>query len=386
MKLTPIKEFLKLESAGGILLVVSAVLALIFENSALQSAYHWLLHTEVGLGGALSKPLHWWINDGLMVIFFLLVGLEIKRELLIGELSSRAQAMLPAVAALGGMLVPALFYLILNVENPETVRGWAIPAATDIAFSLGVLSLLGSRVPLSLKVFLTALAVIDDLGAVVIIALFYSENISLLFLGLSAAIMIVLISLGRLGVQRLTPYMLLGVLLWLCILQSGVHATVAGVCLALTIPLSPNDSDRSPLTRLEHMIHPWVAFGIMPIFAFANAGLSFEGLTLSALLDPLPLGIVLGLFLGKQLGIFAFSGLLIRFGIVPLPSGATWLQLYGVAALAGIGFTMSLFIGGLAFSSEQLLVETRLGVFVGSLLSALLGFFVLRISGSTVRE
>lgn len=379
MKLPSIANFLKLESAGGIVLMGATALALILENSPLKSAYHLAIDSSWTFAGLTIPSLHWWINDALMVIFFLLVGLEIKRELKRGELSTVQQALLPAVGAIGGMAVPALIYILCNYENPEALRGWAIPAATDIAFSLGVLSLLGSRVPLSLKVFLTALAVIDDLGAILIIAFAYTEQLALPYLFGSVGLLFVLLLCNLRGVRRLSPYLILGVLLWWCVLRSGVHATLAGVCLALLIPLD-GESDRSPLERLEHAIHPWVAFGIMPLFALANAGLSFEGIALANLLDGVPIGIALGLFVGKQLGIAGAAFITIKLGLARLPSGSNWAQFYAVCMFAGIGFTMSLFIGTLAFESAFLLAETRLGVFVGSLAAAICGaiLFLLR--------
>ncbi|GGE51199.1 Na(+)/H(+) antiporter NhaA 1 [Agaricicola taiwanensis] len=369
-----IRRFIASEATGGIVLMVVAVLALLVANSPLSDAYFAGLHVYVG---GLSV-LHW-INDGLMAVFFLMVGLEIKREALTGQLATWPQRVLPGLAALGGMVAPALAYLIFNAGSPETLRGWAIPAATDIAFALGVLSLLGSRVPLSLKIFLTALAVIDDLGAVVIIALFYTANLNVLALGGAIAVTAVLILMNRRGFHNLAPYLLLGLVLWFLVLMSGIHATLAGVVLALTIPLAvdPRLGDSS-LIRLEHAIHPWVAFLIVPIFGFANAGVSFAGFTPSVLLQPVPLGIAAGLFLGKQVGIFTVAVLSIRLGLARLPEGASWRQVYGVALLCGIGFTMSLFIGLLAFpASPGLQDEVKIGVMMGSLLSGVVGALVL---------
>lgn len=372
-----LQAFLRLESAGGILLVLTMLVALAMVNSPLAGVYQQIIDTRVVMGvGALviDKPLLLWINDGLMAVFFLLVALEIKREALDGELSTRQQIMLPAFAAIGGMAVPALIYAGFAWGDPQAIRGWAIPSATDIAFSLGVLSLLGSRVPLSLRVFLTALAIIDDLGAILIIAFFYSGDINTMALGGAAAALAVLVLFNRYGVSRLTPYMLVGAVLWVCLLKSGVHATIAGVLLGLTIPLR---HAQAPLRRLEHWLHPWVAFAILPIFAFANSGLSFEGMTLSAFADPIFLGIAAGLFVGKQVGVFGLSWLAIRMKLGAMPEGANWRQLYGVAVLTGIGFTMSLFIGGLAFPDGNAMVETKLGVIAGSVASAALGWLLL---------
>lgn len=364
-------RFLALESAGGILLVLMMVVALAVVNSPLQPFYDMVLHFHFGpsaLGLDLSV-LHW-VNDGLMAVFFLLVALEIKREMLEGELSSRAQIVLPAVAAVGGMVVPALIYLAFNGGDAVAWRGWAIPSATDIAFSLGVLSVLGRRVPMSLRMFLTALAIIDDLGAILIIAFFYSGSLSLLYLAIGAAAVVGLVALNRFGVLKLTPYLLLGVVLWVCVLHSGIHATIAGVILGLTIPLPI-------LNRLEHALHPWVAFLILPVFALANSGLSLAGITLDSLADPVFLGVALGLFVGKQLGVFGFSWALIKMGAGVLPHGADWRSFYGVSVLTGIGFTMSLFIGGLAFPGGEAEAGTRFGVLAGSLVSALAGYLLL---------
>lgn len=378
--LSALRDFLHGEAAGGIVLMVVAALALVVANSPAAPFYFGVLKSYV-LG---LSVLHW-INDALMAVFFLLVGLEIKREMLDGQLSSWARRALPGFAALGGMIAPALIYVGFNLGSPATLRGWAIPAATDIAFALGVLSLLGSRVPASLKIFLTALAILDDLGAVIIIAIFYTAELSGLYLGLAAATLVLLVALNRLGVVRLAPYLLLGAALWYFTLKSGVHATLAGVALALTIPLTPSpakpDSAASPLHRLEHGLHPWVAFLIIPIFGFANAGVSFAGLGLSTLGQAVPLGIMLGLFLGKQIGVFGFGWLAIRAGLADLPARASWAQFYGIALLCGIGFTMSLFIGLLAFpDSEALQDQTKIGVLAGSLLSGIGGWLLLRLA------
>jgi NhaA family Na+:H+ antiporter len=378
--LSALRDFLHSEAAGGIVLMVVAALALVVANSPAAPVYFGVLKSYV-LG---LSVLHW-INDALMAVFFLLVGLEIKREMLDGQLSSWARRALPGFAALGGMVAPALVYVGFNLGSPETLRGWAIPAATDIAFALGVLSLLGSRVPASLKIFLTALAILDDLGAVIIIAIFYTADLSGLHLGLAAATLVALVALNRLGVVRLAPYLLLGAALWYFTLKSGVHATLAGVALALTIPLTPSpakpDSTVSPLHRLEHALHPYVAFLIIPIFGFANAGVSFAGLGLSTLSQAVPLGIMLGLFLGKQIGVFGFGWLAIRAGLADLPARASWAQFYGIALLCGIGFTMSLFIGLLAFPDSAVLQDqTKIGVLAGSLLSGICGWLLLRLA------
>jgi NhaA family Na+:H+ antiporter len=382
--LSAIREFLKLESASGILLVLAGLVAMIAANSPLSGWYDALLQipAKVQLGAfKLDKPLLIWINDLLMAVFFLLVGLEIKREVVMGELSDRAKVALPAIAAAGGMIVPAAIYAFLNWNDPVGLRGWAIPSATDIAFALGVLSLFGERVPVGLKVFLMTLAVLDDLGAIVIIALFYTGNLSVLSLGLAAVALAVLFALNRFGVMRLGAYLLVGAFLWVFVLKSGVHATLAGVVTALFIPArDPADPAHPPLRMLEHALHPWVAFGILPIFAFANAGVSLAGLSLRDLLQPIPLGIVLGLFVGKQLGVFTFAWLAVKLGIARLPDGVAFRHVYGAAILCGIGFTMSLFIGMLAFDPAaigQAIVIDRLGILTASLLSALAGYAVL---------
>jgi len=368
-------SFLASESAGGIVLMGAALAAIIVANSPMASLYFAALHS---VWGGLSIEL--WINDGLMAIFFLMVGLEIKREVLAGGLASWGQRALPGFAAAGGMLIPALIYVGANWGNAETLSGWAIPAATDIAFALGVLSLLGKRVPASLKVFLAALAILDDLGAVTIIALFYSTGLNLPMLGASFATLAVLIVMNRMGVQRLLPYLLLGLLLWFFVLQSGVHATLAGVALALCIPLGTRQEEaRSPLLFLEEKMHYWVAFAVVPVFGFANAGVSLSGITLGNLVDPVPLGVALGLFVGKQIGVFVAAALAIRSGLATLPEGSNWTQMYGVALLCGIGFTMSLFIGNLAFpGAAHLIDEVKVGVLMGSILSAVVGVLLLR--------
>jgi len=373
--LAMLASFLASESAGGIVLMGAALAAIIVANSPVAPFYFATLHS---IWGGLSVEL--WINDGLMAIFFLMVGLEIKREVLAGGLATWGQRALPGFAAAGGMLVPALIYVGINLGNAETLSGWAIPAATDIAFALGVLSLLGKRVPTSLKVFLAALAILDDLGAVTIIAVFYSSGLNLPMLGASFATLAVLVVMNRMGVQRLLPYLLLGLLLWFFVLQSGVHATLAGVALALCIPLGTRQEEaRSPLLFLEEKMHYWVAFAVVPVFGFANAGVSLAGISPGNLVDPVPLGVALGLLVGKQVGVFLAAVLAIRSGLATLPEGSNWVQLYGVALLCGIGFTMSLFIGNLAFpGAPHLIDEVKIGVLMGSILSALAGVMLLR--------
>ena len=375
---------LRHEAAGGVLLMAAAATALVMDNSPLAWLYDGLLATPVVIQiGALviDKPLLLWINDGLMAVFFFLVGLEIKRELIEGRLSTWQQASLPAVAALGGMLIPAAIYIAINAGDPTTLNGWAIPAATDIAFALGVLALLGNRVPPALKVFLLALAILDDLGAILIIALFYTAELSVISLAIGAAGALVLLAMNLSGVTRIAPYVLVGVIMWVCVLKSGVHATLAGVIVALTIPLRVRDAEgRSPLRHLEGTLHPWVALGVMPIFAFGNAGVALTDFAFEDLFAPIPLGIALGLFLGKQIGVLGFAWLGTRLGLCRLPTGIAWLQVYGVALLSGVGFTMSLFIGTLAFSDPEHASAVRLGVLSGSTLSAVFGYVVLRLA------
>jgi Na+:H+ antiporter, NhaA family len=379
-----ISDFLKLEAAGGLLLMAAAVLALIFSNSPLRHAYDDLLKIPVELrfgSFVIAKPLLLWINDGLMAIFFLLVGLEVKREVIEGELSTPAQVVLPVAAGVGGMVVPALIYVLINRGNGMVLNGWAIPTATDIAFALGILSLLGDRVPLSLKIFLTAVAIADDLGAIVIIALFYTADLSLPMLFLAAVAVAVLTALNWQKITRIAPYIIVGVILWIFVLKSGVHATLAGVAIAFAVPLKTTDAQgHAPLHQLEHSLHPWVAFGVLPIFAFANAGVSFAGITPSALAEPLPLGIAAGLFVGKLVGVCGACAALVPFGLAKLPEGATWRQIVGVAALCGVGFTMSLFIGSLAFEGPEYYTPLRLGVIAGSTLSGLTGYLLLRFA------
>ncbi len=381
---SPFKWFFKLEAASGLVLLISAILALIISNSDLSSLYFETLNKYLFIGinnfGLRLSVLHW-INDALMAIFFFFVTLEIKREFLQGELSNIKQALLPIIAAVGGMVVPALFYVVINFGDPETINGWAIPSATDIAFSLGVLSLLGKRVPLSLKVFLTALAIIDDLGAILIIALFYSGDLNVMYLSLMLVAFIILLVINKFDIKIFFPYLLIGLLLWDFTHNSGIHATIAGVLLAMTIPHRKKEKDFSLLIKIEHAISPYVAFGIMPLFAFANAGVSLEGLSLSSLLDKVPLGIVLGLFVGKQLGVFVFSYVSIKLKIAQMPGNSSWYNFYGVGILTGIGFTMSLFVGNLAFvENAQYMDGVKIGVLTGSLLSTLAGYFLILLT------
>jgi NhaA family Na+:H+ antiporter len=379
-RISLMRRFFDSEASGGIILMGVTVIALVIANSPLADAYFAVLKTYV-LG---LSVLHW-INDALMAVFFLLVGLEIKREMLDGQLSTWPRRILPGIAALGGMVVPALIYLAITWNEPQLHHGWAIPTATDIAFALGVLAVLGSRVPTSLKIFLTALAILDDLGAIIIIALFYTSDLSLVMLGAAALCLVVLIAFNRFNVTALLPYLAVGAVLWFFVLKSGIHATLAGVALALTIPLHANPkktrAEDAPLHRLEHALHGWVAYAIIPIFGLANAGVSLSGLSLDTIVSPLPLGIAMGLFIGKQIGVYAFSYAAIHLGFADVPAGATRAQCYGVALLCGIGFTMSLFIGALAFPDQPELGDaTKIGVLMGSLLSALAGYLVLSIA------
>ena len=380
----PFIWFFKLEAASGLVLLFAAIIALIISNSSLSELYFSTLNEYLFIGinnfGLKLSVLHW-INDALMAIFFFFVTLEIKREFLQGELSNIKQALLPIIAAVGGMLVPALFYVFINFGDSETMTGWAIPSATDIAFSLGVLSLLGKRVPLSLKVFLTALAIIDDLGAIVIIAIFYSGDLSIKYLSLMLLAFLILLIINKFDVKKFLPYLVIGIFLWDFTHNSGIHATIAGVLLAMTIPHRKKEKDFSLLIKIEHAISPYVAFGIMPLFAFANAGVSLEGLSFGSLLDKVPLGIVLGLFLGKQLGVFVFSYISIKTKIAQMPSNSNWFNFYGVGVLTGIGFTMSLFVGNLAFvDSMQYMDGVKIGVLTGSLLSTLFGYFLILLT------
>lgn len=380
--LSMLKKFLHYEAAGGIVLLIFAALAMVVANSPLAPLYHHVLH-EVKLtiligNFGLDKDIIHWINDGLMAIFFFLVGLEIKREMLEGNLSSVKQAMLPAVAAAGGMAAPGLVFFYLNQGNADAIAGWAIPTATDIAFAVGILSLLGKRVPLSIKVFLLALAIFDDLGAIIVIALFYTSDLNPSILLWAAGFVAALIGMNRMKINSGTAYLIVGIALWFCVLKSGVHATLAGVITALAIPLQLPNERRSLLRQLEHDLHPIVAFIIVPVFAFANAGVSLEGLTMDVAWEPVTLGVVLGLFVGKQIGIVGSTWLAVKSGLAKLPHGATWLQVWGMSMLAGIGFTMSLFITSLAYRAQPLLqTEAKLGILMGSALSAILGMMVM---------
>jgi NhaA family Na+:H+ antiporter len=372
-----IRDFFKMESAGGIILVIAAAIAMFVANSPLNEIYQGVLHSYV-LGMSVSH----WINDGLMAVFFLLIGLEVKRELLEGALKSKETAIFPAIAAVGGMLAPALIYVLFNSGNPEALQGWAIPAATDIAFALGIMALLGNRVPVSLKVFLLALAIIDDLGVVVIIALFYSGDLSTLALTVGFIATGVLFMLNNKHVTKLSVYLIVGAILWFAVLKSGVHATLAGVVIGFAIPLKGNKGEYSPLKHLEHALHPYVAFAILPVFAFANAGISLEGISISSLTGMLPLGIAMGLLIGKPLGIFAFSWGAVKLGIAKLPEGVNFMNIFAVSVLCGIGFTMSIFISSLAFGPTNAEFDTfaRLGILMGSTTAAILGYFMLRMS------
>ncbi len=372
-----IRDFFKLESAGGILLVIAAAIAMTIANTSLNDAYQGFLHTYV-FGMSVSH----WINDGLMAVFFLLIGLEVKRELLEGALKSKETAIFPAIAAVGGMVAPALVYLMFNYGDAQAVQGWAIPAATDIAFALGIMALLGKRVPVSLKVFLLALAIIDDLGVVVIIALFYTGDLSTTALAVGFAMTAALFMLNAKKVTKLTPYIIVGAILWFAVLKSGVHATLAGVVIGFAIPLKGNKGEHSPLKHMEHALHPYVAFGILPLFAFANAGISLEGVSMDGLTSMLPLGIALGLLVGKPLGIYSFSWLAVKSGVAKLPEGITFRHIFAVSVLCGIGFTMSIFISSLAFGQVNAEFDTyaRLGILMGSTTAALLGYFLLHIS------
>ena len=377
----PFKWFFKLEASSGLVLLIAAIIALLISNSYLSELYFNTLEKYLFIGVneyGLKLSIHHWINDALMAIFFFFVTLEIKREFIQGELSNFKQALLPIIGAIGGMLIPALFYVWINWGNSETINGWAIPSATDIAFSLGILSLLGSRVPISLKVFLTALAIIDDLGAILIIAFFYSGDLSIPYLSLILLSYIFLLILNRFSIKKFIPYLIIGLFMWFFTFKSGIHATIAGVLLASAIPHRKKDKDFSLLVKIEHGISPYVAYMIMPLFAFANAGVNLEGLTLSSLMNPVPLGIVCGLFFGKQIGVLLFSYISIKLKIAEPPSGSNWLCLYGVSILTGIGFTMSLFVGNLAFVENiQYIDGVKIGVLTGSLLSTIFGYLIL---------
>ncbi len=369
-----IRDFFKMESAGGVLLVIAAAIAMVIANSPLNELYQGTLHTYI-FGMSLSH----WINDGLMAIFFLLIGLEVKRELLDGALKSKETAIFPAIAALGGMLAPALVYVAFNIGDPQAIQGWAIPAATDIAFALGIMALLGNRVPTSLKVFLLALAIIDDLGVVIIIALFYTGDLSTLALTIGFIMTGVLFMLNAKRVTKLTPYLIAGAILWVAVLKSGVHATLAGVVIGFAIPLQGKEGQSSPLKHLEHALHPYVAFAILPLFAFANAGISLQGVSIEGLTSMLPLGVALGLFIGKPLGIFTFSLAAVKFGVAKLPEGVNLKHIFAVSVLCGIGFTMSIFISSLAFGEGNVQFDTyaRLGILMGSTLAAVFGYTLL---------
>jgi NhaA family Na+:H+ antiporter len=377
----PFKWFFKLEAASGLVLLIAAIIALIISNSNFSELYFNTLEQYLFIGinnFGLKLSVHHWINDAFMAIFFFFVTLEIKREFIQGELSNFKKALLPIIAAVGGMLVPALFYIFINLDNPETLNGWAIPSATDIAFSLGILSLLGSRVPISLKIFLTALAIIDDLGAILIIAFFYSGDLSISYLSLILISYILLLILNKFGVKKFLPYLIIGIFMWFFTYKSGIHATIAGVLLASTIPHRQKDKDFSLLIKIEHLISPYVAFMIMPLFAFANAGVSLDGLSFSTLMLPVPLGILVGLFFGKQLGVMLFSYVSVKIKIAQMPDRSNWKSLYGVSILTGIGFTMSLFVGNLAFAENTQYIDgVKIGVLAGSLLSTLCGYFLL---------
>ena len=377
----PFIWFFKLEAASGLILLIAAIIALVISNSSFSNLYFDTLNQYLFVGindFGLKLSIHHWINDLLMAIFFFFVTLEIKREFIQGELSNLKKALLPIIGAIGGMVVPALVYVFINFGNTETLNGWAIPSATDIAFSLGILSLLGSRVPISLKIFLTALAIIDDLGAILIIAFFYSGDLSISYLSLILISYILLLILNKFGVKKFMPYLIIGAFMWFFTYKSGVHATIAGVLLATTIPHRIKDKDFSLLIKLEHAISPYVAFMIMPIFAFANAGVSLEGLSLMSLLEPVPLGILLGLFVGKQIGVMLISFIAVKLGVAQMPDKSSWLSLYGVSILTGVGFTMSLFVGNLAFVENiQYIDGVKIGVLSGSLLSTVFGYFIL---------
>ena len=380
----PFKWFFQLEAASGLILLIAAIVALIISNSNFSELYFSSLQQYLFIGinnfGLKLSVIHW-INDALMAIFFFFVTLEIKREFIQGELSNIKKALLPIIAAIGGMLVPALFYVLINFGDSETLNGWAIPSATDIAFSLGILSLLGSRVPISLKIFLTALAIIDDLGAILIIAFFYSGDLHITYLSLVLVSYLFLLILNKYNVKKILPYLIVGCFMWFFTHESGIHATIAGVLLASTIPHRKKDKDFSLLIKIEHAISPYVAFMIMPLFAFANAGVSLNGLTFSSLLLPVPLGILLGLFVGKQVGVMLFSYVSIKLKFAQMPNNSDWLSLYGVSILTGIGFTMSLFVGNLAFvENTQYIDGVKIGVLTGSLLSTIFGYFLLLVT------
>jgi len=392
MIIKSINDFLKMEAASGIILMFAAVAAMIIANSPLVVYYDMLLNipVQVSVGSfEIAKPLLLWINDGLMALFFFLIGLELKREFLEGDLSQPGQVALPAIGALGGMLIPALCYVAFNYNDLDAINGWAIPTATDIAFALGILAIIGRKVPLQLKVFLTSLAIFDDLGAIIIIALFYTDQLSLLSLVFAASILAILFTMNRKGVTNTAPYIFLGIVLWIAVLKSGVHATLAGVVLAFFIPMKGEAGEPSPLVSLEHNLHSLVAFIILPVFAFANAGVSFAGIGIEQVMAPVPLGIIVGLVVGKQLGVFGFCFIAIKLGWAKLPTNVNWRLLYGAAILCGVGFTMSLFIGSLAFeqgNGMNRIFQDRLGIVIGSLISGVLGYFIIKSGVKTVNE
>ncbi|MFT5759610.1 MAG: NhaA family Na+:H+ antiporter [Alteromonadaceae bacterium] len=383
MPLKAIQDFLKLEAASGIVLMFAALAAMVIANSPWSTYYDLLLDIPVivAVGSfEIAKPLLLWINDGLMALFFFLIGLELKREFIEGDLSKPGQVTLPAIGAIGGMLVPALCYAALNYDNPAALNGWAIPTATDIAFALGILAIIGSKVPLQLKVFLTSLAIFDDLGAIIVIAAFYTEQLSMLSLTVSAVMLVLLFTFNRQGILTTGPYIFVGIILWVAVLKSGVHATLAGVVLAFFIPIKGKPGEPSPLKELEHNLHSLVAFIVLPIFAFANAGISFAGIGIEQVMSPVPLGIILGLVVGKQIGVFGFCFVAIKLGFAQMPKNVNWALLYGISALCGVGFTMSLFVGSLAFeqSATSPLFEDRLGIVIGSLISGILGYILIK--------
>ena len=392
MIIKSVNDFLKLEAASGIILMFAAVAAMIIANSPFMVYYDMLLNipVQVAVGTfEIAKPLLLWINDGLMALFFFLVGLELKREFLEGDLSQPGQVTLPAIGALGGMLIPALCYVAFNYNDPDAIKGWAIPTATDIAFALGILSVIGSKVPLQLKVFLTSLAIFDDLGAIIVIALFYTDQLSLLSLVFGASIIAILFVMNKRGVTSTAPYIFLGIVLWVAVLKSGVHATLAGVILAFFIPIKGDEDEPSPLKSLENNLHSLVAFIILPVFAFANAGISFAGVGIEQVMAPVPLGIIVGLIVGKQLGVFGFCFIAIKLGWAKLPANVNWRLLYGAAILCGVGFTMSLFIGSLAFEQGQganLIFQDRLGIVIGSLISGVFGYFIIKGGVKNIEE
>jgi NhaA family Na+:H+ antiporter len=386
-----LRSFFKMESAGGITLMIASALAMLFANTALHDSYEYFLHIPLTFtvdGFGFDKDMHYFINDGLMAVFFLLVGLEIKREILEGELSSIQQAALPGIAALGGIVLPALIYVYINQAEGGAQHGWAIPSATDIAFALGILALFGKRVPLSLKVFLTAVAVIDDLAAIVIIALFYTHDLTTEALAVAGACLLILYIMNKKGIGNISFYMVVGFIMWFAVLKSGVHATLAGVALGLLIPhkYTYQNKSYSMLSYLEHSLHPWVAFVVLPVFAFANAGIDFSTISMESITHPIPAGVAVGLFAGKQVGIFLFSAVAMAIGIARMPTGVTYRQFYGVCILCGIGFTMSLFIGGLAFNTAEEEMTARAGIILGSLCSAIFGMIWLHFTLPTAEE